>query len=50
MSVKRPQNLVSLFQFHKGTIKAFDFEAREHGLIIFQFHKGTIKAEVVLAL
>ena len=38
------QSAVHSFQFHKGTIKAFDFEAREHGLIVFQFHKGTIKA------
>ena len=32
-----------LFQFHEGPIKTFDFEVREHGLIMFQFHEGPIK-------
>ena len=34
---------VSLFQFHEGPIKTFNFEVREHGLIMFQFHEGPIK-------
>ena len=33
----------SAFQFHEGPIKTFDFEVREHGLIMFQFHEGPIK-------
>ena len=27
----------------KVRLKQFDFEVREHGLIMFQFHEGPIK-------
>ena len=36
---------VRVFQFHEGPIKTFDFEVREHGLIMFQFHEGPIKTK-----
>ena len=36
---------LSPFQFHEGPIKTFDFECREHGLIMFQFHEGPIKTK-----
>ena len=38
------------FQFHEGPIKTFDFECREHGLIMFQFHEGPIKTLVSVCL
>ncbi len=37
--------LITAFQFHEGPIKTFDFEVREHGLIMFQFHEGPIKTK-----
>ena len=39
----RPLWADPLFQFHEGPIKTFNFEVREHGLIMFQFHEGPIK-------
>ena len=44
MAVKRPRNLVTLFQFHKGTIKAAYGNTQSTEFSQFQFHKGTIKA------
>ena len=38
----------SAFQFHEGPIKTFDFEVREHGLIMFQFHEGPIKTPLAI--
>ena len=37
----------TLFQFHKGTIKACQFCKRGSRKMLFQFHKGTIKAQKV---
>mgnify|MGYP004696841645 CR=1 FL=1 len=30
----------------KVRLKQFDFEVREHGLIMFQFHEGPIKTKM----
>ena len=39
---------LSLFQFHKGTIKARKFLEPLNNDSVFQFHKGTIKALMLL--
>ena len=37
---------MTLFQFHKGTIKTNMYTARKMFYEPFQFHKGTIKTDV----